>query len=100
MTAVEVLWPIGRSRLAQQHFPREKPYTPMSNDRKLQAGPHLPRTVLPKIEVYKKRATTHFYEYGSPLRYLNIFLIGVRAFRVGGKPHFILRSFILILLSI
>lgn len=53
-----------------------------------------------RIEVYKKRATTHFYEYGSPLRYLNIFLIGVRAFRVGGKPHFILRSFILILLSI
>lgn len=50
VTAVEVLWPIGRSRLAQQHFPREKPYTPMSNDRKLQAGPHLPRTVLPKMQ--------------------------------------------------
>ena len=46
-----------------------------------------------RIEVYKKRATTHFYEYGSPLGYLNIFLIGVRAFRVGGKPHFILRSY-------
>ena len=45
-------------------------------------------------------AKCHFYEYGSPLGYLNIFLIGVRAFRVGGKPHFILRSFILILLSI
>ena len=25
------------------------------------------------IEVYKKRATTHFYEYGSTLRFFNIF---------------------------
>ncbi len=53
-----------------------------------------------ELKYIKKRATTHFYEYGSSVRYLNIFLIGVRAFRVGGKPHFILRSFILILLSI
>ena len=46
------------------------------------------------------RATTHFHERGSLLRYRNILRSGMGVRRISGKPRLILTSFVLALSSI